>query len=237
MDKSFESTSWSVISAARSTEVSLARDALESLCQRYWTPLYTYVRLKGHTRDDAEDLTQEFFFRLLASDFLANLDRSQGKFRTYLLACLNHFLCNEWDRQRAAKRGGGALPIPLDFEEAEQQYGLRDDSGRDPAVVFDAQWAETMMASAERRLEAEYRHAGKSFLFRELKGFLGRGEVTADYGEIVEKLAMEEGAVRVALHRLRKRFAARVRLEIAATVNSEEEIQEELNYLIQVMSG
>lgn len=237
MGERFESTAWSVIAAAQGTDDVAARNALQTLCQRYWLPLYGYLRRNGHARETAEDLTQGFFTHLLARDLLQQVAPERGRFRTFLLACLRRFLMDEWDRQNAAKRGGGIPPLALDFQFAEERYALLEGAIRDPRVVFDRQWAEALLDTATRRLEAEYREAGKLETFEALRSCLGHGEDKAPYGDVAERLGTSEGAVRVAVHRMRKRFAALTREEIAQTVEGEEAVREELAYLIQVMSG
>lgn len=236
MPLQFDTTAWSVVAAAQGSESAAARDALAVLCRRYWLPLYAYVRRRGYPRTEAEDLTQEFFARLLSHDLVQQADRDRGRFRTFLLGCLNHFLLNDWERQHAAKRGGGTVHLPLDFERGEARYALHEQAARDPQAVFDRQWAEALLETVTQRIEDDYRRKGNLELFHALKGWLAGGGEETDYASAAERLGMTEGAVRVAVHRLRKQFAALTRDEIAQTVADESAVKEELRYLIQVMS-
>lgn len=235
MGHHFSTTAWSVIAAARGHDSVAARGALGTLCGRYWPPLYAYLRRKGYDPEEAEDLTQGFFVCLLERDLLQRLEPGRGRFRTYLLTCLNYYLHNEWDRRTAVKRGGTSEVLSLDFHLAEERYRPLDPSTAEPTLAFDRQWAETLLDNAVARLEAEYRISGQSRAFQVLGGFLGRGREQASYAAAAEALGVTEGAARVAVHRLRKRFHALVREEIAATVNDPDEVQEELAYLIRVM--
>lgn len=233
----FESTAWSVIVATQGSDSAAVRTGLQAICSRYWLPLYSYIRRKGYTPPEAEDLTQSFFEYLLSCDLLRQVHPARGRFRTYLLACLNHFLLNDIDRKNAAKRGGGVVTIPLDLVRAECQVARLETADVNPQVVFDRQWAEMLLDIANRRLEQEYRDAGKLKHFEVLRGCLGRGDEAVAIPVAAGELGLSEGAVRVAIHRMRRRFAALTRDEIAQTVDGEESIREELNYLIQVMSG
>jgi RNA polymerase sigma-70 factor (ECF subfamily) len=237
MVQRFDSTAWSVIVAAQGTDSAAAHDALQVLCGRYWPPLYAYLRRRGYAREEAEDLTQEFFARLLARDFLRQVRPELGRFRTFLLACLDHFLQDEWGRQSAARRGGGTRPLPLDLALAEERYAPLMEGAMDPRMAFDRQWAETVLDNAALQLEEEYRRAAQAEVFQVLRGYLGRGEDSMSCAAAGERLGMSEGAVRVAVHRLRKRFAALTRAEVSQTVEGVDAVQEELSYLIRVMGG
>lgn len=237
MPQKFDTTSWSVVAAAQGTQSAAARDALAVLCERYWLPLYAYVRRRGYSRFEAEDLTQEFFARLLSRDLVLQADRERGRFRTFLLGCLNHFLMNQRDRQRAEKRGGDAPHLPLDFEQAETHYALHGPYERDPQTEFDRQWAETLLATVTKRIEEDYRRRGNPELFRVLRSWIGQSSKEGDYAAAAEALGMTEGALRVAVHRLRRQFAALTREEIAQTVADEASVREELRYLIRVLGG
>lgn len=233
----FDTTHWSVVLAAGAQETTQAGAALETLCRTYWYPLYAYVRRKGHGPEDAQDLTQEFFARLLAKDYLRLADRERGRFRSFLLKSLQHFLVNEWVRGQARKRGGGEKPIPLDEALAERLY-LQEPAAALPAEsLYDKRWAVTLLDRALERLGADYAAAGKRGLFDQFKGLLlteGSGEI---YREKALQTGMSEGAAKVALHRLRQRFGGAVRAEIAQTVATPAEVEEELRCLLSAMSG
>lgn len=235
--KQFDSTAWSVVTAAQDTDSSVSRAALESLCLRYWPPLYTYVRLKGYTREDAEDRTQELFARLLDRDFLRGVDKSKGRFRTFLLACMDNLLRDEWRKNTRQKRGGGAPSIPIDLVYGEAQLALQSSAGIDARRAFDRQWAETLLETASSRLKNEYSAAGKENVFDALSQYLFGCVEGRPYQEAADDLGMTQGAVKVAVHRLRKRFAALARSEIAETVESDEQVEDELAYLVNVLSA
>ncbi len=233
----FDSTTWTVIAAARGTDSAAARDALAQLCSRYWMPLYTFVRRKGHARAEAEDLTQGFFTHLLAHGLVQRADHDRGRFRTYLLTCLNHYLLDEHDRAATARRGGGAACIALDFEAGEDRYLRLAGTESDPYLAFDREWAESLLGAAMARLEEEYRREGNGETYRVLQGCLGRSGDEASHDAAAARLGVSEGAVRVAVHRMRKRFAALTREEIARTVDGEAAVRDELRHLIEVMGG
>ncbi len=237
MGERFDTTAWSVVAAAQGTDSQAATAALEVLCLRYWSPLYTYVRLKGHSREDAEDLTQEFFTRLLSRDSLQSVDRSKGRFRTFILACMDNFLRDEWQKDARQKRGGPSKVIPIDFAAAEDRLEVQSRLGVDAREAFDRQWAESVLDSVHVRLKAEYEAAGKGAVFASLSRHLIIAPDSGAYVEAANELGMTEGAVKVAVHRLRKRFAEAVRQEIAGTVASDLEIDKELVYLVHMLSG
>ncbi|MBI2946618.1 MAG: sigma-70 family RNA polymerase sigma factor [Verrucomicrobia bacterium] len=214
---------------------SVAAGALEQLCRTYWYPLYAYVRRQGRDPHEAQDLTQEFFARLLAAKSLQLVDRSKGKFRSFLLASLNHFLAKEWNRAHRQKRGGGRVILSLDDDTAEQRY-LREPA--DPMTadkLFERRWALTLLEGALSRLRQEFLDAGKESLFEELKFFISGGRTEEGYAGVTLRLNLTEGAVKVAVHRLRKRYGEILRAEIAQTVSSPEEVEEEIRYLFQIL--
>ena len=233
----FVTTHWSVVLSARGKDSPQSAAALETLCRTYWYPLYAYVRRQGHSPPDAQDLTQEFFARLLEKDYLKAADREKGRFRTFLIVALKRFLANEWDRLRAQKRGGGQPLLSLDAELAEQRYRIEPVEGTTADRIFERRWALTLLDRTMTRLREEFASAGKAGDFDRLKACLTaeRGEIS--YTEIAAALGMSEGAARVAVHRLRKRFREVFREEIAHTVSSPEEIEEEVRYLISVLAG
>jgi RNA polymerase sigma factor (sigma-70 family) len=222
-----------VVSAGRNGSPQ-AGQALAALCESYWFPLYAFVRRAGHTAEDAQDLTQEFFARLLAPDFLAKADRSKGKFRTFLLAALKHFLADQWDRARAQKRGGGKAVISFDSLDAETRYRLEPADDLTPERMFEKQWALSLLERVLSRLDAEMAANGKLELFEALKDTL-TGARPIGYAAIGTALAMSEGAVKVAAHRMRRRYRTLLREEIAQTVAGAEDIGDEIRYLLSCL--
>jgi len=231
----FTTTHWTVVLSAGKGDSSRAEAALEQLCRTYWYPLYVYVRRQGRAPHDAQDLTQAFFARLLEKNSLAAAQQQRGKFRSFLLASLNNFLANEYDRANAAKRGGGQVPISLDDEMAEDRYGLEPVSHDSPEKIFQKRWATTLLEEAFGRLQTEYAAAGKTKLFEKLKPFLAEGAASGDYKELAVQLGMTPNAVGVTVHRLRQRYRELVRAEIAQTVASPDEIEQEMKYLLEVL--
>jgi RNA polymerase sigma-70 factor (ECF subfamily) len=232
----FSTTRWSVVLAAGQVDASLARRALETLCQAYWYPIYVYVRRKGHGPEDSQDLTQEFFAQLIAKEHLRLADRQKGKFRTFLLATLDYFLAREWSRAHRQKRGGQFRFISLDQQTPEERYRLEPADSDTAEKKFQRQWALTTLKETMNRLESECEANGKGALFREVRNLLSGDRDGAVYAEVGRRLAMSEGAVRVAVHRLRRRYGELLRGEIAQTVSGPEEVDEEMRYLLRVLS-
>ena len=226
----FKTTQWSVVLQAGSRDSPQANAALARLCQTYWYPVYTFVRRLGHGAEDAKDLTQEFFLRLLEKEYLKSLDREAGKFRSFLLVVLKRFLANEWHRANRQKRGGGRQIISLDEEDTELRYLNEPMDDRSPERIFDLRWALALLAQVVNRLQAEMAEAGKEDLFCVLKDFLG-GDTGASYAEVAGRCQMSEGALRVTVHRLRRRYREILREEIASTVASLEQIEDEIRHL------
>ena len=224
-------THWTVVLEAGQKDVSLAAVALEALCQTYWYPLYAYIRSRGHGVEDAEDLTQGFFLHLFENHRLARVDPSKGKFRSFLLRALNHFLTNEWRRSHAAKRGGGQPLISLDGSLAETRYSLEPASAFTPEIIFERRWAMTLLENALDRLRAECAAMGNADQFEKLKDFLTAGPEESHYGPAAAELGMTNGAVAVATHRLRQRYRELLREEIAHTVASPAEVGDEIRWL------
>ena len=235
----FAATRWTlVLTAARGTATTQATRALEDLCSTYWYPLYAFVRRSGCDRHAAEDLTQEFFARLLAKHYLAEVDRTKGKFRSFLLASLKHFMANEWDKGRAQKRGGGAQNFTsLDAKFAETRYAREPADPQTAEKAFDRNWALTLLDAVLRRVREDYAAEDKTGLFEELKTTLTGEKGGPPYAEIAARLGMSEGAVKVAVHRLRHRYRDALRAEIAETVDSPEEVDDELRQLFAALSG
>jgi len=235
--REFATTHWSVVLTAGRRDSMQARDALARLCRTYWYPLYAYVRRQGHSPHDAQDLTQEFFARLLAKNYLGDVDRSKGRFRSFLLASLKHFLANEWDKAKARKRGGGQTFVPLEADTAETRYSLEPIDALSADKIFERRWALTLLEQALARLREEHVATGKVALFDLLKDCLTGESHSLPYSELGSRVGMGEGAVKVAVHRLRQRYRALLREEIANTVGSEKEVEEELRYLFAVLAG
>jgi len=233
----FVTTHWSVVLTAGRSDTTRARAALEQLCRSYWQPLYAYVRGAGHSREEAEDLTQEFFARLLAHNSVARADPARGRFRSFLLASLKHFLANEWDKARAQKRGGGSSLIPLEFDTAETRCAQPVAPGDTPDRAFDRQWALALLEVVLGRLRREYRDAGREDLFLGLKETLSGGRAEIPYRDLGAQLGLSEGAAKVAAHRLRQRYRELLREEIANTVAGPEEVEEELRQLFAALSS
>ncbi|MES2924879.1 MAG: sigma-70 family RNA polymerase sigma factor [Verrucomicrobiota bacterium] len=232
----FLTTRWSIVLGARDRASSSGMLALESLCLAYWYPLYVFVRRQGHGAHDAQDLTQAFFARLLEKDYLQSVEPEKGRFRTFLIVAMKRFLLNEWDKLRTQKRGGNVLHLPLDTGLAESRY-LNESSETLPAdQVFERRWALTLLEQAMARLRSDYVNSGREVEFEHLKTSLTaeRGEVS--YREIAAALQMTEGAARVALHRLRKRFREVFREEIANTVSTSAEVDDEVRYVVGILS-
>lgn len=232
----FTTTHWSVVLAAGQGMNTEAGVALEKLCRAYWYPLYAYVRRRGHSPHDAQDLTQEFFARLLERNDLGNVGPEKGKFRSFLLAAVNHFLANEHDRATAQKRGGGQAPISLDAQTAEGLFALEPMSELTPEKIFERRWAVTLLEQAISRLRDEYTASARGGLFAELKSFLMEGAGSGDYAPVAARLQMKPGAVSVAVHRLRQRYRELVRSEVANTVSSHDEIEGEMRHLFAVLA-
>jgi RNA polymerase sigma factor (sigma-70 family) len=210
--------------------------ALEQLCKTYWFPLYAYVRRHGHTKEDAEDLTQEFFARFLGKNYLAGLSAERGRFRAFLLASLKHFLANEWDKSQRQKRGGNITHLSLDWQTADTQFQVAATNEPSPDKAFDREWAVTLLAKVIERLQAECETEGRGKQFAELKIFLTVGKGELSHAEAAQKLGMDETAVRVAVHRLRKRYRQLLRDEIAQTLADAADVNEEMRALFGAFS-
>ena len=232
----FATTHWTVVLAAGQRSTPQSDRALEELCRTYWFPLYAYVRRRGHTKEDAEDLTQAFFARFLARNYLESLRAERGRFRAFLLASLKHFLANEWDKSRRQKRGGGVTPLSLDWQTADTQFQVAATNEPSPDQAFDREWAVTLLARVIERLQQECAAEGKAKLFDQLKGLLTAGQPAAPQRELAAALGMEEGSVRVAAHRLRKRYRQLLRNELANTLGDPAMVNEELRALFGAFS-
>jgi RNA polymerase sigma factor (sigma-70 family) len=232
--KHFPTTLWTVVQNVGRDDPARARAALAQLCQAYWYPLYSFVRRRGYAPHDAQDLTQGFFAQLLEKRGLEGVDPERGRFRTFLLASLKHFLANEWDRTHALKRGGGLTILSLDEESAESRYRLEPSHPMTPERHFERQWALTLLDQVLQTLQEEYHTEGKGDLFEELKTVLD-GQPGA-YADMAARLRRSEGAIKVAVHRLRHRYRKLLRARIAATVG-ERDVEDELRHLLAALGG
>jgi len=205
--------------------------ALEELCRTYWYPLYAYIRRQGHSREDAEDLAQSFFARFLQKNYLEKLRSEHGRFRAFLLASLKHFLANEWDRAHRQKRGGGVLPLSLDWQTADTRYQIDPPDNLTPDKLYDRAWAVTLLERVITRLRDENSASGNAALFDQLKPFLMVGRSDVPYAEAAARMATTEGAARVAVHRLRRRYRELLREEICQTLSDPAQAEEEMRAL------
>jgi RNA polymerase sigma factor (sigma-70 family) len=233
----FATTHWSVVLTAGRSDSTRARDALARLCQTYWYPLYAYARRRGFGPHDAEDLTQGFFARVLQDNYLGQAEREKGRFRWFLLGALNHFLANEWDRAHAKKRGGGRTIISLDAETAESRYKLEPADSLTAERIYERRWALTLLDTVLQNLEREHELAGKKKFYGELRFCLTGERSTLPYAELARRLEMSEGAVKVAVHRLRQRYRELLRAEISHTVAGPDEVEDELRHLFAVLAS
>ena len=232
----FVTTHWTAVLAASNGDTTQAGAALDELCRAYWYPLYLYVRRRGHNAEDARDSTQEFFRRLIERKQLASVERGRAKFRAFLLGVMNHFLAHEWERARAQKRGGGQPLVYLDGAEAEERYKLEPADHWTPEKMFDRRWALTVLERANVRLKDDYAGAGKADAYEILKDFVSTAEVDA-YSEVAERLGVTPSVVKGMIHRLRQRYHDLVRFEIAQTVTTKADIDDEIRYLLTVLRG
>jgi RNA polymerase sigma-70 factor (ECF subfamily) len=227
----FAATRWTVVlQAVRGTQTPLAAAAMAELCRIYWYPLYAFIRRRGHAAPDAEDLTQGFFARVLDKRFLAGADREKGRFRTFLLTAVKRFLAKEREAARAQKRGGGRQVAHLDGLDPEARYRLEPADTLSPERLFERQWALAVLDQVLARLQADMAAEGKALLFDALKNHLASGR-RESYATTAVRLGMSEGAVKVAVHRLRRRYRELLQEEIRHTVASPEEIEDEIRYL------
>ena len=231
----FPNTRWSVVLAATQRPSPESAAALETICRAYWYPLYAYVRRCGQSPHDAQDLTQEFFCRLLEKNWLDSADREKGKLRTFLIVALKKFMSKEWRRASAQRRGGGQTQVQFDTAFAESRYAS-DRQALAPDEIFDQQWALTLLDLTVNRLRADFAVAGKSADFVALKGSLMTGRGTIDYVSMAKRLGVSEGAARVAVHRLRKRFRQIYREEILQTLADGADVNAELQHLAAALA-
>lgn len=232
----FATTRWTVVLAAGNRSTPQADVALEELCRTYWYPLYAYVRRQGHSCEDAEDLTQAFFARLLEKNYLEGIRSEGGKFRSFLLVALKRFLANEWDRANSQKRGGGVIPLSLDWQDADTRYQINPTDNLSPDKLYDRTWAVTVLERVITRLRDENSAEGKAKIYEQLKQFLMVGKGDTSYVQAAVALNLSEGTVRVAVHRLRRRYRELLREEIAQTLSDPAQAEEEMQVLFSALT-
>ena len=233
----FETTRWTWVCAAQGAEEPSRASALEELCRTYWYPLYAYVRRRGKSAAEAEDLTQEFFRRLLEKDYLKAADQDKGKFRTFLLVAMKRFLANEWHRARAQKRGGEYAFVPIDTGWAEEMYHHEPVDRVTPESLYERRWALLMLERALGAVREDMERSGKGPLFESLKDALTGNPTEQSYAEVAEEFGLSEGAVKATVHRLRGRFRKHLREIIADTVRDDEDVEDEIQHLFSVFSA
>jgi RNA polymerase sigma factor (sigma-70 family) len=231
----FTTTHWSAVLQAGQGDSSAASAALEELCRTYWYPLYAFVRRQGHSPEEAEDLTQDFFARLLEKEYVALADPARGKFRSFLLSALKNFLTNEWARSTRQKRGGGCALVSWDRASAEHRYEVGPADRLTPEKIFERQWALALLERVLGRLEQEQTAAGRRPFFDQVKGWLWGDRPPVGYAELAGQLGMTEAALKVAVHRLRVRYRELLREEIGRTVSTPLEVQQELDDLMAAL--
>ena len=232
----FNTTHWSVVLLAGGNDSPQATEALAILCRAYWFPLYAYVRRQGHTIEDGQDFTQAFFARLLERKSFHLADRNRGRFRTFLLTSLKHFLINEWRQAKTQKRGGGCQFISLDGSEMETRFLAEPADNRTPDKAFDRRWAMAILNRVLDQLQAEFSATGRGPLFDELKPFLTGDDSELTYAEIGKRLGMSEGSIKVNVHRLRQRHRELLRKEVSMTVDDPDLVDEEIRELLAALN-
>ncbi len=233
----FKTTQWSLVLSADGSPGSASFRALEKLCQTYWFPVYTFVRRQSKSPEDAQDLTQEFFSRFLARGGFSRADRERGRFRSFLLTSVKHFLTEDWRRATRQKRGGGVTPIPITGEDAESRYTAEPLDELSPDRIFDRRWAEALLERVMTRLRTDYEATGRAEVYLQLQQFLWGRQSDLSYVEMAGRLGMNEGAVKVAVHRLRQRFREQLHAEVAETVENETEVDGEIRHLLGLFAS
>ncbi len=236
-NREFATTRWSIVRRAADGDVTTARTALQELCQLYWYPLYSFVRYKGYPPGEAEDLTQSFFADLLQRDGIRRVQPELGRFRSFLLAALKNFLANEWDKQQTLKRGGGRVHFSMDFPRAESRFQVECADGETPEAIFERQWALTLLQQVQGQLRTEQEKRGKGHVFERLQGFLAGKNSESTMAQAAAELGMSEVAVKVAVHRLRARFGELLRLKIQSTVDTPDDVEDEISHLFRVLQN
>jgi len=231
----FQTTHWSLVAAARDRTSPEARQALAELCEVYWYPLYAFIRRSGHGSEEARDLTQEFFARLLEKDYLAGVNSKKGKFRSFLLTACKHFLANERDRASAQKRGGGCTIHSFNSGDAESRFGREPAHQATADRLYDRRWALTLLQNALTHLRREFQEAGRESVFERLKGLLTGEKKNERYAEAAAALGLSESSVKVSVHRLRRRYGELLRQEIGRTLHDPSEIDAEIRDLFTAL--
>lgn len=229
---SFKTTQWSLVLSADGSPGSASFRALEKLCQTYWFPVYTFIRRQAKSPEDAQDLTQEFFSRFLARGGFSKADRERGRFRSFLLTSVKHFLTEDWRKANRQKRGGGQLVLSYTADEAESRYTAEPMDELTPDRVFDQRWAEALLERVMARLRMDYEVTGRAAIYQQLQQLIWGGNSELSYEEMGAKLGMNEGAVKVAVHRLRQRFREQLHAEVAETVDKESDVDSEIRHLL-----
>src|SRR6266516_6513146 len=233
----FHTTSWTLIRTASGDRSGDSRAALAALCQKYWHPVYAFVRRRGYDREQSQDLTQGFFALLIEKNYLLDDDSKRGRLRSFLLAAVKPFLSNEWDRANALKRGGGQVPVSIDLVEAEAWHTLAAVEQGTPESLYERRWALSVLENVMSKLRAEFADAGKANEFDRLSMYLNRESESARYDALAEEMGISAGALRMSVHRLRRRYRSLLRAEIAESVSGPEEIDDELRFLRLVLSA
>lgn len=232
----FVTTHWSVVLSAVGSDTTQAHEALEHLCRTYWYPIYHFVRRQGHSTHDAQDLTQAFFARLLEKHWIASADQSRGRFRSFLLLVLKRFLAGEWHRANAQKRVGERFCLPLPLDSAETRFVREPADTTTPEAAFERQWALTLLETVLGQLRRDYEQDGNGQLFAAIKPCLTGSRESQPYAELARQLSISEGAIRVAVHRLRDRYRERIKAEIAHTVASPDDVDREMRHLFRMVT-
>jgi RNA polymerase sigma-70 factor (ECF subfamily) len=236
-DAWFKTTHWSSVLHAADSNDPTAEASLARLCQTYWYPLYYYIRRLGHSPEDARDFTQEFLARLVHKDYLKGVKRGKAKFRSFLLMALKRFLANEWDRAHRLKRGGGQELVSLDAQDTENRFLAEPVDQMSPERAFERRWALALLSQVLSRLETEFCASNKAPLFEELKGLLSGEQTGSSYAELGQRFGMSESNVKVSIHRLRRRYRELLREEVTTTVDSPEEVDEEIRHLFATLAS
>ena len=232
----FHTTSWTLVQTAADHPTTDSRQALARLCQIYWHPVYAFIRKNGYDRDQSEDLSQGFFALLLEKNYLLDADRERGRFRSFLLTSVKHFLANEWDRANALKRGGGQIAISLDLVEAERWYAPAAMDETNPQSLFERRWALSLLEHVMVKLRSEFAAGGRDDLFESISAFLNAESDETRYAELAGRLGLSDGALRTAVYRMRRRYRKLLRAEIAETVSTPEQTDDEIRFLLTTLS-
>jgi RNA polymerase sigma-70 factor (ECF subfamily) len=233
----FQTTSWSLVLASVQNPLVDSRPALARLCETYWNPVYAFIRRSGYDPDQAQDLTQGFFTLLVEKNFLEVADPQRGRFRSFLLTAVKRFLCNEYDRTCALKRGGGHTSLSIDVANAEAWYAPTATDPQTPQTLFERDWALSLLERAMERLRTEFSSGGKGGQFDSLAPFLNRDSTCARYEQLAEQMGVTAGALRALVHRMRRRYRDLVRAEIADTVAAPEDVDDEVRFLLSTLTS